>query len=416
MRARLRAARLIAVVLVCSVACAQVPPHLVLPALTLGDDAFLPTVEALTGAPVTPSNTVAILLNGDEIFPAQLAAIRGAKTSITYAQYFYEDGPNAREIAQTLAARCREGLPVRVLLDAFGSLTMPPEHRTAMEQSGCRVVTFRPLRSFAIDKANNRNHRRILVTDGRVGFTGGSGASHKWMGNGRTDGQWRETDVRVEGPVVQHLQGAFAENWLEATGEVLGGDEYFPRLAPRGAARAQIVRSSPAGGSYGMYTMFILAVGAARRTINITNPYFVPDEQLRQALIDAVQRGVRVSILLPGKIDNNVVRQASRRDLGRLLQQGIKIYEYQPGLLHSKTMVVDGLWATVGSTNLDNRSFALNEELNIAVYSRDVARRLDEVFAEDLRHAHELDYARWSQRSVKDRVLELLAAPLWHQL
>jgi cardiolipin synthase len=267
-----------------------------------------------------------------------------------------------------------------------------------------------------MDKANNRNHRRILVIDGRIGFTGGSGASYKWMGNGRTDGQWRETDVRVEGPVVQHLQGAFAENWLESTGEVLGGDLYFPQLDAKGTARAQVVRSSPAGGSYSMYTMFILAVGAARRTIQITNPYFVPDDRLRQTLIEAAQRGVQVSILLPGKIDNNVVRQASRRELGGLLKEGIRIYEYQAGLLHSKTMVVDGIWSTVGSTNLDNRSFALNEELNIAVYSPEVARRFERIFADDLRHSRELDYIRWSQRSVKDRLLELLALPLWHQL
>jgi cardiolipin synthase len=382
----------------------------------MGDPAFLPTVEALTGAPVTRNNTVAVLLNGDEIFPAQLAAIRSAKTSITYAQYFYEDGPNAREIAEALAARCREGLTVHVLLDAFGTLTMPGEYRKTMEDSACRVVTFRPLRPFTMDKANNRNHRRILVIDGRIGFTGGSGASYKWMGNGRTDGQWRETDVRVEGPVVQHLQGAFAENWLESTGEVLGGDLYFPQLDAKGTARAQVVRSSPAGGSYSMYTMFILAVGAARRTIQITNPYFVPDDRLRQTLIEAAQRGVQVSILLPGKIDNNVVRQASRRELGGLLKEGIRIYEYQAGLLHSKTMVVDGIWSTVGSTNLDNRSFALNEELSIAVYSPEVARRFERIFADDLRHSRELDYIRWSQRSVKDRLLELLALPLWHQL
>jgi len=395
----------------------RVHPHLALPPLALGEPSFFPTLEAYAGAPIVGGNRVDILLNGEEIFPALLEAIRGARQTITYAQYYWEDGPVARDLAEALAERCRAGVGVNVLLDAFGALGMPDEHRALLERAGCHVVFFRPLGPFGWPRANHRNHRRILVVDGRVGFTGGSGVSRKWMGNGRTPGHWRDTDVRVEGPVVEYLQGAFAENWLEATGMVLGGEAYFPRPQPRaGDAYAQVVRSSPAGGGYALYTTFLLAISAARRSILITNPYFVPDAPMADALVAAVRRGVRVAVLVPGRIDHNLVRQVSRGAFGRMLRAGVEIYEYRAALLHAKTMVVDGVWATVGSANLDNRSFALNDELNLVVYSPAVARRLEAVFAEDCRYADRLDYRRWRRRGLVDRMLELLALPLRDQL
>jgi cardiolipin synthase len=253
----------------------------------------------------------------------------------------------------------------------------------------------------------------VLVVDGKVGFTGGSGVSRKWMGNGRVENHWRDTDVRVRGPVVEYLQGAFAENWLEATGVVLGGDAYFPRpVVPAGEVYAQVVRSSPAGGSFAMYTMFLLAISSARSTIFITNPYFVPDNAMEEALTAAVRRGVRVVVLVPGAIDHNLVRQASRGKFGKMLRAGVEIYEYRAALLHSKTMVVDGVWATIGSTNLDNRSFALNDELNLVVYDAATARRLEKVFAEDLSYSVKVDYRAWSRRGLADRFLEILATPL----
>jgi cardiolipin synthase len=416
-RARSRGflALVVALAVVAVAGCARVTPHLVLPDVEIGDAGFLPTIEGLTAAPVTAGNRVEVLLNGDEIFPAQLAAIRVATRTITYAQYFYEDGPNSRAIAEALAERCTRGVRVNVLLDGFGSLQMPSEYRVMMEQAGCHVAIFRPVAPY-VQKANFRNHRRVLVVDGRIGFTGGSGASSKWMGNGRTKDHWRETDVRLEGPAVLHLQGAFAENWLEATGEVLGGDAYFPATAARGDMRAQVVRSSPAGGSYSMYTMYLLAISAAKRSIQITNPYFVPDEQMTLALVEAPARGVKVTLLLPGAIDNNIVRQASRSQFGRLLKAGVEIHEYRSGLLHAKTMVVDGAWATVGSTNLDRRSFALNEELNLAVHSRTFARRMERIFADDLAHARRIDYEEWSSRGLMARLLELFSLPLRDQL
>ncbi len=234
-------------------ACARVPSHFAVPQLAVADPAFIPTIEAYTVAPVGGGNTVDVLLNGDQIFPAQLAAIRSARETITYAQYFYEEGPIGREIAEALADRCRAGVRAHILLDGFGTIQMPAEYRETITRAGCQVASFRPLSPLSLlaavgfGSANKRNHRRILVVDGRIGFTGGSGVSPKWMGDGRTKGHWRDTDVRVEGPVVASLQGAFVENWLDATNDVLGGESYFPRVPRPGSVFAQIVRSSPAG-------------------------------------------------------------------------------------------------------------------------------------------------------------------------
>lgn len=398
-------------------ACAKVPPHLELPALWMGEPSFQATMVAYTGAAVVPGNRVSILLNGEEIFPAKLAAIRAARRTITYAQYVFEEGAPAADTAEALAERCRAGVRVHVLVDAVGALAMPVEYRQLMADAGCEVVTYRPLEPWTIDRVNHRNHRRILVVDGRVGFTGGSGTSGKWSGNGRQEGHWRDTDLRVEGPVVAQLQGAFAENWLEATGVALGGADYFPRsTAAADGVDAQVVRSSPAGGSVAMYTMFLLAMASARRSIHITNPYFVPDDKMIETLAQAARRGVRVVLLLPGAIDHNLVRQASRARLGRLLRSGVEIHEYRAAMLHAKTMVIDSRWATVGSTNLDRRSFELNEELNLVIYDAKVARRLEEVFAKDLEQSGPVTYERWSRRGLLARILETFAIPIRSQL
>lgn len=393
--------------------CARVHPHIALPPLSLGEPSFFPTLEAYASAPIVGGNSAEFLLNGEQIFPAIVEAIRSAKKTVTYAQYFYEDGPVAREVAEALAERCRDGVGVNVLLDAFGTLSMPKEYSELMTRSGCHVAYFRPLGQYVFHRYNNRNHRRILVVDGRVGFTGGSGVSRKWMGNGRVEHHWRDTDIRVEGPVVEYLQAAFAENWLETTGVVLGGETYFPRpIEPRGDVYAQIVKSSPATGSFAMYTTFLLAVSAAQRTIEITNPYFVLDDKMQQALVKAARRGVRVRVLVPGAIDHNIVRQASRRQFGKMLRTGIEIYEYTPALLHSKTIVIDGVWATIGSTNLDNRSFAVNDELNLIVYNRRVAQRLERIFAEDVAVSKPVTYDDWRKRGLAAKVLEVMALPL----
>jgi cardiolipin synthase len=408
----------LAVVLAISVgACSRLQPHLVVPDVRVGDPAFAATVVAYTEAPVVGGNRVELLLNGDEIFPAKLRAIRAARKTINMAQYVVEDGQPTDELAAALADRCRAGVRVNVLLDAVGTLTIPASFQSALSGAGCRVELFRPLSPFVLDRFNYRNHRRILVVDGRVGITGGSGTSTRWGGNGRRDGHWRDTDVQVVGPVVAQLQGAFAENWLEATGVALGGEDYFPRPLERpGSAAAQAVRSSPAGGSDAMYTMFLLAVRSARRSIWITNPYFVPDDKMVQTLSESARRGVRVRLLLPGVIDHNIMRQASRGELGPLLRSGVEIYEYQAALLHAKTMVIDGVWATVGSTNFDRRSFALNDEMNLVAYDRPLATRLQQVFEDDLSRSRPLTYDAWRRRGIATRMLELLSVPIRDQL
>ena len=397
--------------------CGRVPPHLALPALEMGDPSFTATMAAYTEAPVVSGNKVQVLLNGDEIFPARLRAIKAARKTINFAQYVVEEGQPSEDMADALAESCRRGVRVNVLVDAVGAMSMPAPQRQRMLDAGCKVETFRPIEPLSIDRVNNRNHRRVLVADGRVGITGGSGTSGKWSGNGRTEGHWRDTDVWVEGPVVEQLQGAFAENWLEATGEAIGGADYFPRpLERRGDVTAQAVRSSPAGGSVAMYTMFLLAVASAQRSINITNPYFVPDDRMIETLAQAARRGVKVTMILPGAIDHNLVRQASRGELGRLLRSGVQVYEYRPALLHAKTMTIDGMWATIGSTNLDRRSFALNDELNLVVYDRAVAERLESIFAQDLAESRQVTYDDWRRRGIVSKVLEVLSLPIRNQM
>ena len=397
--------------------CAHHEPVLKLPALDVGHSTFAATVAAYTGAAIVPGNRVDVLLNGDQIFPAKLRAISSAKKSINYAQYVFDEGEPSADIARALAERCRAGVAVNILLDAVGALTMPDEYRQMMSAAGCRLESFRPLSPFSIDRVNNRNHRRILVVDGRMGITGGSGTSGKWGGDGRTAEHWRDTDVWIEGPVVEQLQGAFVENWLEATGVALGGADYFPRpLVSKGQVSAQAVRSSPAGGSAALYTMFLLAMASAQRTIYITNPYFLPDSKMIDTVVQAAQRGVRVVILLPGVIDHNLVRQASRSELGKLLRANVEVYEYQPALLHAKTMVVDGRWATVGSANLDPRSFNLNDEINIVVYDEVLAKRLERVFHDDLTRSKQVTYAAWRDRGLLSRLMEMLSLPVRSQM
>ncbi len=415
----LRTCRFLAIALLLSTiaACAHHEPVLHLPALEVGHPTFAATLSAYTGAAIVAGNRVEVLLNGDEIFPAKLRAIRSARKTINYAQYVWEEGQPSLDVAQALADRCRAGVTVNLLLDAVGALSMPEDYRRVMVQAGCRIEVFRPLTPFTLDRINYRNHRRILVVDGQIGITGGSGISGKWGGNGQMEDHWRDTDIWVEGPVVEQLQGAFAENWLEATGVALGGGDYFPRpIQPKGKVAAQAVRSSPAGGGAAMYTMFLLAMASAQRSIYITNPYFLPDEKMIETLIQTARKGVRVVLLLPGAIDHALVRQASRSELGRLLKAGIEIYEYRPALLHAKTMVVDSRWATVGSTNLDRRSFALNDEINLVVYNQAVAQRLERIFQDDLTRSQRLTYEDWRGRGIVSRFLEMLSIPIRDQM
>jgi cardiolipin synthase len=412
----------LSVVLLLIWGCAGVTPINRIPAVVLGEPSFFPTIAAHTDAPILAGNRVEILLNGDQTFPAMLQAIRSARKSITYAQYLYQDGAIAYEFAEAFAERCRAGIEVNLLIDSHGGSKIAPDIPDLLVKAGCRFEWFRRIKIFQfvtpweLLRYNYRNHRRILVIDGQIGFTGGHGISEAWTGDGRSEDHWRDTDVRVEGPVVQQLQAAFVESWRETTGDVLGGENYFPRLEPRGKTYAQLVKSSPFGGSFESYMLFLLSITSARKTIHISNPYFLPDERMQEALVNAVKRGVRVIALTPGKIDHKLVYWASRSGFEPLLLGGIEIYEYQAALMHAKTMVVDGIWATVGSTNLDNRSFALNKEINLIVYDTTIAGQLETIFAEDLKHSKRLTYEAWKSRPMKEKFLEFFTIPLKEQL
>jgi cardiolipin synthase len=404
--------------LLLSVSCAGVPEVKQIPEVVLGEASFFPTIAAHTDAPIISGNRVELLFNGEQIFPSMLQAIRAARKSITYAQYLYKSGAIAYELAEAFAERCRVGVQVKILIDDHGGSEMPAAIPELWRNSGCDLRWFRRIRLFQFITPwelliyNYRNHRRLLVVDGKIGFTGGHGVSHAWTGDGRTKNHWRDTDVRVEGPIVQQLQAAFVESWRETTGDLLGDDLYFPKLEPAGAVHAQVVKSSPFGGTHESYLLFLLFITSAKKSIYITNPYFLPDERMAQALLEVAARGVRVVVLTPGKIDWMLVYRASRRGFGPLLRGGIEIYEYQPALLHAKTMVVDGSWALVGTTNLDNRSFALNEEINLIVHDAAIGAQLEVAFQQDLKHSKRLTYESWKERPWSEKVMELFTIPV----
>ncbi len=388
------------------------------PDVSVGQPSFVRAMEAHTLSGLVDGNRVTLLLNGDEIFPAMLAAIREARRTITFANYIYEDGAIAETMAAALAERCRAGVGVNILLDAVGSSNMPKAQRKLVRESGCHLAFYHSLSPLAIKRVNHRNHRRILVVDGRIGFTGGTGVGEKWTGDGRRAGHWRQTDVRVEGPIVRFLQAAFAENWRDSTGLLLGGDAYFPPPERRGSLVVQSVKSSPASGAAEAYVLFQLAIDSARSSIYLTNPYFVPDGAMTDALVRAAHRGVDVSIITAGAVGSmldRLVRQASQAHFGRPLEAGVKIHEYGPAMLHAKTMVVDGQWVSIGSANLDNRSFALNNELNLTFLDRKLAARLTEIFRQDLAFSKPVTSDDWQRHSVRN-LFYLPLIPLRDQL
>ena len=399
-------------------ACSTSRPHYQPADVQIGDPSFLRSLEAHTLSGLVEGNRAQVLLNGDEIFPAMLGTIRSAKSTISFANYVYEDGPIAREMAAALAERCRAGLGVNVLLDAYGSAHMPKRDKTILRRSGCHLAFYRPLNPFAIKRFNHRNHRRILVVDGRVAFTGGTGVGERWTGDGRHAGHWRQTDVRVEGPIVRFLQAAFAENWRDATGILLTGDLYFPPPERRGNLVAQSVKSSPTSGAAEAYLLFLLAIDGARSSIRLTSPYFVPDNTLAEALARAARRGVDVSVItmgVPQSFQDRVVRRAGQARYGRQLEAGVKIYEYGPAFLHAKTIVVDDQWVSIGSANFDNRSFALNNELNLTFFDRAMAKQFDKIFSEDLQFTKRVTFEAW-QRSLIGQLFYTPLAPFHGQL
>jgi cardiolipin synthase A/B len=371
-------------------------------------EGFLRATEALTGAPVSYGNDVELLVNGDNIFPAFLETIKGAEHTINLLTYVYWTGDIAHEVANALCSKASAGVTCNVLLDALGALKMDAGLISKMEEAGVNVHRFRPVKPYAIRRVANRTHRKILVADGNIGMTGGVGIAEEWTGNAQDPDHWRDTHVRVRGPVVRGLQGAFAENWLEATGEVLAGDTYLPELGPvDGGGAMQVMRSSAGVGDTDAEALYYLAVASARRSLDLTSAYFAPRPAFTEALVAAAQRGAEVRVLVPGPyIDKRVVRSAGRSSYGRLLEGGVRVFEYQPTMLHAKALVIDGVWSSVGSVNFDNRSFQLNDETTLTVWSREFARELLDVFESDIEQSEEIELEAWSKRPLAQRARE----------
>jgi cardiolipin synthase len=382
-----------------------------------GDPEFARLVEALTGAPLRDGNRIEVLRNGDEIFPAMLDAIRNAKHSVDFATYVYWTGSICPEFANALIDRANVGVEVNVLLDAVGAAAMDRELVSALERAGVRVAWFRPVRWFTLHKLNNRTHRKILVVDGRVGFTGGVGIADEWTGNGEDPDHWRDTHIRIEGLAARDLVGGFLENWSEATRSILTG-RHIPKVSRfRDGVSVQVTRSAAAKGSTEAEELFYAAVASARRRIWLTTAYFAPRQAFVDVLCDAVERGVDVRVLTNGPhIDRKVVRQTGRTTYSEMLECGVRIFEYQKTMMHAKVMVVDGAWATVGSINFDNRSFALNDELNLSVFDSGVAATLEDHYREDLEDAEELDLDRWRARPPLARLKEEASSLLRREL
>jgi cardiolipin synthase len=389
-----------------------------LPRLYESDEAdFRRALSALLGPPLVHGNDVQILVNGDEIFPAMLQAIRSARQTITFETYIYWSGTMGQAFVDALVERAQSGVKVHVLLDWVGSIKMDEALMDGMRKHGVEVERFHEPKLKHWGQLNNRTHRKLLVVDGKIGFTGGVGIADQWQGNARHPGEWRDTHYRVTGPVVAQMQSVFLDNWMRATGKVLHGETYFPSLAATGPYSAQMFSSSPSGGSESMQLMYLLAITAAKKQIDLANSYFVPDALTVQALIDAARRGVRVRVLTPnGHIDAELVRTASRASWGPMLEAGIEIAEYQPTMYHVKGLVVDGFFTSVGSTNFDNRSFRLNDEANLNVLDTNFAIQQQRIFEADWALARKVSLAQWQARPLTDRLLETLAGVFHSQL
>jgi cardiolipin synthase len=385
---------------------------------TVSEPTFLPS--ALPGPPMTSGNRLDLLENGDAIFPAMLAAIASARSTVNFEAYIFFSGEVGSRFRDALAERAAHGVAVRVLLDAVGSpgRLLKATDVEALRSAGCRVEFFHSKMPWMLWVFNHRNHRRILVVDGRVGFTGGVGFADQWRGNADSREHWRDTQIRVEGSAVRGLQRAFQENWSEVTGEALVGEEFFPELPQAGSSRVAVVPSSPLAPMSGAGRVYAISLAAATKEIWIANSYFLPDDASVGLFVAAVKRGVDVRVIVPSDEHNDVpaTKAAGRAALGPLLAGGVKVFEYQPTMFHLKTMVVDGLFSTVGSANFDDRSFHLNEEVNLFVYDVAFAGLMKESYQRDLSRCRLYTHAMWKDRSLKKRVTEWLVRPFRSEL
>jgi cardiolipin synthase A/B len=385
--------------------------------LSLTNPTFERCMAHLLGPPLVDGNRITSLLNGDEIYPAMLAAIRSAQETITFETYIYWSGKIGREFADAFAERAKAGVRVHVLLDWIGSNRLDAAALADLKAAGVQVERYRPLRWYSLSRMNSRTHRKILVVDGRLGFIGGVGIADQWSGHAQSPDHWRDSHFRLEGPAVAHLQAAFADNWMKTCADVFNSAEYFPDLATIGESRAQVFKSSPREGGDSARLMFLLSISAARQRILISNSYFVPDSRTITALVAARRRGVRVEIIVPGPhIDTKITRRASRSQWGPLLKAGAVIYEYQPTMYHCKVMVIDDRWVSVGSTNFDNRSFRLNDEANLNVIDDEFAYDQARAFETDKQMSREVSLTDWRRRPWREKVIEKLAGLLRSQV
>jgi cardiolipin synthase len=384
---------------------------------SVAEPQFARTLNVMLGPGLLAGNRARTLLNGDEIFPAMLEAIRGARRSITFETYIYWQGKVGAEFTEALVERARAGVKVHFMYDALGSGKIDKHYVEQMKAAGVQVARYNPPRWNTLARQNNRTHRKLLVIDGRIGFTGGVGIADEWSGNAQDPKHWRDTHYRVEGTAAAQMQAAFMENWIETTGDVLHGEDYFPKIAPSGPHVAQVFVSSPGGGGESMQLMYLLSIAAAAKSIQLCAAYFVPGEVEIATLVAAMKRGVKLQIIVPGPvIDNKVVRRASRAAWGELLRAGAEIHEYQPTMFHVKVMVVDGLWTSVGSTNFDSRSFSTNDEANLNVMDPGFAAIQRKVFESDLTRSRRITLEEWQRRPWAEKLWEHTLGLLSSQL
>ena len=372
---------------------------------------LLPSIAGLTHSTNESGNAIEVLQNGDMFFPNLLRDIAAARESVHIESFIWYDGKIARQLANVLTEKARQGVEVRVLVDASGGRQLKGDVKEMLERAGVKVAHFHPLRISNLGRLNNRDHRKLMIIDGRIGYIGGFCIADEWLGNARNREEYRDTGLRIVGPVVNRLQGAFAENWVEETGEIPAGEMYFPKIAPSGPSTALVAYNSPESNVSSVSILYYLAIKAARREILIQNPYLLPDTEGIEALEDAVRRGVDVRIMVPSDdaTDSALVQHASHHHFGTLLQRGVKIYEYEKTLLHQKVIVVDGIWSCVGSTNFDERSFEINDEVSIGVYDPAIAAQLRAAFIGDLKQARERKFAEWKDRGLWHKTVDGVA-------
>jgi cardiolipin synthase len=384
----------------------------------IGDPFFREAIELLTEIRLAPGHQIEIFINGDQTYDRLWADMRAAKSSITMQMYYCNKGKMADELHRILSERARAGVEVYFLFDSFGT-TLPGEYFETLRSAGVHTIPFRPVSIRSLQKAQHRAHIRVVVVDGVIGFTGGFGIDDKWYGNGRTQDQWRDSNVRFTGPAVRQLQATFVVCWAEACGRLLTGEKLFPKKGPAATdgILAAILHASPTIGSTEAERFFVMSIAAARHRLYIANSYFVPDQAFRDLLCDAAKRGVDVRVLTTSKeTDVKSTWYASRARYEELFKGGVRVFEYQPAMMHAKTIVVDGGWMSIGSMNADNRSMSFNEESNLVVLDKGAAEDMERIFREDLEYAEEIKPEEFAKRPWTQKIAERACHLVWRVL